>query len=122
MLLGATYRFSAAMQLGDYDGLCQNFHGYDFKLRALARVPIAVDLSLDVVDLDRWFQTHVVDILHRSQLNQHITYPSLEGTILWIAERAFPAWLPLESLELTAADRYWAVLTREEWRRRIEAS
>ena len=115
MEIGASYSFSAAMSLPDYEGNCKTKHGYCFELTVTSTVATAAQLDLDVVQLDQWIESNVVSRLNRVDLNSVIEYPSLEGTLLWIAALIFQQFDQVSALRLTAANRYFAQLSRHQW-------
>lgn len=103
------------MRLHDHDGACSRYHGYNFALTLSFSVPLAASIALDVVDIDTWVHSEIIAVLHNTDLTGVVAYPSLEGILIWIANKAFANFDVLENIRLVGGERYFSDLGREEW-------
>ncbi len=100
--------FAARMRIPDHAGECSRYHGYRFELDVTVRATVDRERPwiTDVLDLERIIDRHVTDHLDNGDLGQVVSYPSLEGVLLWIVDRLRGEVPELAEVVLTTPPEY----------------
>jgi len=79
------FSFAAAHYLPHHAGKCRFLHGHEWKLRVAVTSPINEEgMVLDFSDLKKCVNTHVIDELDHSFLNQLVVNPTAENLLVYI--------------------------------------
>ena len=88
MYIKKIFEFSAAHNLIDYQGKCENLHGHNYKLEILLSGKLKDDgMVIDFVELKKIVKKAIIEELDHKYLNDIISQPTAENIILWIWER-----------------------------------
>lgn len=83
-----TFRFPAAHQLPNHNGLCQFLHGHEWKIeiQIRKRIDFETGMVLDFSDLKRIVKKEIISKVDHSTLNERIYNPTAENILIWIWE------------------------------------
>jgi 6-pyruvoyltetrahydropterin/6-carboxytetrahydropterin synthase len=102
--LTRTFSFAAAHRLPEYNGLCANWHGHEWRLDVSVRKRIdrKTGMVIDFHELKKMVTSSVIDVFDHNVLNSFLPNPTAENILIWIWKRlTFDACLKgLDSLEL----------------------
>lgn len=110
MTLEADFTFSAAHHLPMYEGPCKRMHGHNYKLRVSLRGPVGSDgMVYDFLTFSELVKKTVVDKCDHHTLNDFITNPTAENTLLWMWQELKAILPEVVELRLWETDNLCAV-------------
>lgn len=87
--IGVRSSFAAAHHLNDYDGLCKNVHGHEWKylVKIKKRINPNTGMAIDFKLVKTKLEEHVNLVLDHSNLNDFLPFnPTAENIAVWIFE------------------------------------
>lgn len=115
--LTRTFSFASAHRLPEYDGLCSNWHGHEWRLDVSVRKRIdrKTGMVIDFHELKKLVTSSVIDAFDHNVLNNFLPNPTAENILIWIWKRlTFEARLKgLHSLELWESPNSSALISWE---------
>lgn len=100
LYLTKEFTFDAAHKLINYEGKCKNLHGHTYKLQVTIQGTIQKNgMILDFREIKEIIEKNVVSKLDHSFINDFLSQPTAENTILWIWDKLVKK-LPLYELKL----------------------
>ena len=103
--LSRSFSFEASHELTWYNGKCKNLHGHSYKLLVTIEGPLNENgILIDFHELKTIVKEEVIEKLDHVYLNDIITNPTAENTIIWIWKKLINK-IPLKELTLWETEK-----------------
>ena len=91
MFITKEFRFSAAHNITNYHGKCEELHGHTFKLSVtLQGTPGKANMILDFRIFKDIVQKNIINLLDHKYLNNLLKNPTAENICAWIFDKLKP--------------------------------
>jgi len=89
MTISKQFTFAAAHKLPNYNGLCNNLHGHEWKLEVGIKNVIdeSTGMVLDFKILKQIVKETIIDELDHAYINDIIYNPTAENILVWIENK-----------------------------------